>query len=251
MRCLALFYERKFPKPREELPVVMGLFGPLLRDAASCPSGRRGPLAASMARDSRAAIASSLLAAPFDSTIFRVFLVECRCARNLSLATPFRFFESANVYSTSDTKKIYKIELVYGKNIMIMLLSEGKEALNSFMDSHLKEFLSIVKILVEKYLAADETHKRKADSYEIHDEDGNAIGSAFEIKAGNSYLKLETKVAVPGKSKCEGPDFLNQTLSAKLSLCDVMLIKGAQELTRQKKEEELRRQNFIKNGGLL
>lgn len=187
-----------------------------------------------MARDSWAAGASPLLAGPFDSTIFRVFLVKCRCARNLSLATPFRFFESANVYSTSDTRKIYKIELVYDKNIMIMLLSEGKEAVNSFVDSHWKEFLSIKEILVGKYLAADETHKRKADSHEIHDEDDNAIGSAFEIKAGNSYLKLETKVAVPGKSKHE---VHNLTLSARLSLCDVMLIKGVQELTQQKKRK--------------
>lgn len=172
--------------------------------------------------------------------------VECRCARNLRLATPFRSFESVNVYSTSDTKKIYKIELVYygKKDVAVVLLSEGEKAALSLVVSHLEEFQAIMKILVGKYLTTDKTHKRKVDQHEIHDEDGETIGIVFEIKAGNSCLKLESNVPVFTK----GP---GQILSTRLSLCDVMLLKGSQELTRQKKEEELKRQNFIENGGLL
>lgn len=87
MRCLALFYDRDFTKLRVELPVVMGLFSPLLRNAASCPSGGRGPLAAPF--DFRLFPANSILKSPrvYDTICA---LEEIGCFAMESIKTEFR-----------------------------------------------------------------------------------------------------------------------------------------------------------------
>ena len=170
--------------------------------------------------------------------------VDCRITEN-RLRTPFRFFDRVCVYSTPDTRVIYKIELPCQ---VAITPDEFFRVRSGGASSKTKEIL-------DNYVGENDLFgvlSRKYGEYESYEEDGDFDKSkkvSMIFKFLDSEMRLDSDLPI-----LKGLDYVEKKgyfVSVKLSLVDTKLVQHVKEATKKAIETKAQRQKFIEDGGLL
>lgn len=165
--------------------------------------------------------------------------LNCRITEN-RLRTPFRFFDRVCVYSTPDTRVIYKIELPCQVAItpdeFFRLRSGGASSKTKVIAENLGNVLTV---LSKKY---GEEHHTDGDF-----EKDKKCSKLFKFLDSEMRLDIDLPV-LNGFDRAEKEGYF---ASVKLSLVDVKLVQHVKEATKKAIETKAQRQRFIEDGGLL
>ena len=170
--------------------------------------------------------------------------LDCRITEN-QLRTPFKFFDRVCVYSTPDTRVIYKIELpcqaATTPDEFFRIRSGGASSKTVEIVKNLWDVLTVLsKKYGEPHTDGDlEKDKKCSEIFKFIDSemrldidipfgDANGLDRALDRAEKEGYFA-----------------------SVKLSLVDVNLVQHVKEATKKAIETKARRQKFIEDGGLL
>lgn len=166
--------------------------------------------------------------------------LNCRITEN-RLRTPFRFFDRVCVYSTPDTRVIYKIELPCQAaitpdeffRVRSGVAGKTKEILDDFCGQN-----NVLTVLSKKYGEPHTDGDFKKD---------RKCSKIFKFLDSEMRLDIDLPV-LNGLDRAEKEGYF---ASVKLSLVDVKLVQHVKEATRKVRETNVQRQKFIDDGGLL
>lgn len=165
--------------------------------------------------------------------------LNCRVAQDLRLKTPFRLFDSVNVYSTIDTRKIYKIEMSHRRDMMQAVALGGLEQIEKGPKEFLEEWKATQLVLERKYVEPNKGMRKKCT---LESDETDVI---YTIPAEDSTLKLTAHFKMPSNTS---PSFV---FTANLSLVDTVLGQQAKDATKKAAEDAFRKQKFLEDGGML
>jgi len=165
--------------------------------------------------------------------------LNCRVAQGLRLKTPFRLFDSVNVYSTIDTRKIYKIEMSHERDMMRAVARGGLEQIEKGPKEFLEEWKATQLVLERKYVEPNKGMRKKCTL------ESNETDVIYTIPAEDSKLQLTAHFKMPSNMS---PSFV---FTANLSLVDTVLCQQAKDATKKAAEDAARKQQLIDEGGML
>ena len=159
--------------------------------------------------------------------------LDCRITEN-QLRTPFKFFDRVCVYSTPDTRVIYKIELPCQTPLTRDELFRIENKLKCKTGEIIYALPDVTKVLSKKY----------GKSHTDENEDGTKLSYIFKFL--DSEMRLDGDAPILRDSFKE-----HYCVSVKLSLVDPKLVQHVKEATKKAIETKVQRQKFIDDGGLL
>lgn len=179
--------------------------------------------------------------------------VDCRITEN-RLRTPFRFFDRVCVYSTPDTRVIYKIELPCQAAVtpdeFFRVRSDLASSKTVRSDLTSSKTLEIIKnlgdvrtVLSKKY---GEEYRTDGDFEKDH-----KCSKIFKFIDSEMRLDIDIPLADRNRNGFDCAEKEGYFASVKLSLVDVKLVQHVKEATKKAIETKARRQKFIEDGGLL
>ena len=168
-------------------------------------------------------------------------VLNCRITEN-RLRTPFRFFDRVCVYSTPDTRVIYKIELPCQAAItpdeFFRVRSGVAGKTKEILDNLLVGENNVLTVLSKKYGEHHTDGDFKKDK---------KCSKIFKFLDSEMRLDIDLPV-LNGLRRAEKEDYF---ASVKLSLIDVKLVQHVKEATKKAIETKAQRRKFIEDGGLL
>ncbi len=158
--------------------------------------------------------------------------LDCRITESW-LQTPFKFFDRICVYSTPDTRVIYKIELPFQATATPDEFFRLKSGMPSKTKEIVDNFRAVQEVLAKKY----------GESYMVETKEMSS--ERFEFP--DSEMRLDVHAPIVNGINVKEDYFI----SVKLSLVDTKLVQHVKEATRKAIETKILRQKFIDDGGLL
>lgn len=168
-------------------------------------------------------------------------VLNCRITEN-RLRTPFRFFDRVCVYSTPDTRVIYKIELP----CQTAITPDEFFRIKSGVASRTKEIVENLLVGENNVLAV---LSKKYGEYHTDGDFKKDKKCHIIFKFLDSVMRLDIDLPVANGPDCAEKE--GYVASVKLSLVDVNLVQHVKEATKETIETKARRQKFIDDGGLL